>query len=98
MPEELVAALKPEYVAGVVGWLVHEEQPDSGLVIECGAGYAAAVRRERAEGWSGQLEHLTDEAVRAGLQQAQDYSRPAYPTSPADSTTAVMAKLQQAKL
>jgi len=44
MPAEAIEALKPEYVAPFVAWLMHEECPDSGNLYEVGAGYIAKQR------------------------------------------------------
>jgi len=44
MPPEAIEALKPEYVAPFVAWLMHEECPDSGNLYEVGAGYIAKQR------------------------------------------------------
>ena len=38
---EQIEALKPDYVAPFVAWLMHEECPDSGNLYEVGAGYIA---------------------------------------------------------
>lgn len=44
MPKELVEALKPEYVAPLVAFLVHESCPESGSLFEVGAGYICKNR------------------------------------------------------
>lgn len=44
MPKELVEALRPEYVAPLVGLLSHEKCPESGQLYEVGAGYVAKLR------------------------------------------------------
>ncbi len=62
-------------------------------MIECGAGWAAAVRRERAGGWSVAPAALTPELLRDNLEKAKDFSQPAYPTSPSDSTGTIVAEL-----
>lgn len=49
MPPDLVAALKPEYVAPVVLLLGHESCPDTGAIFEVGAGWVAQVRWQRNE-------------------------------------------------
>jgi len=44
MPKELVEALKPDYVAPLVAVLCHENCPETGSLIEVGAGYIAKER------------------------------------------------------
>ncbi|PVD20051.1 hypothetical protein C0Q70_20545 [Pomacea canaliculata] len=50
MPQELVDALKPEYVAPLVVYLCHESCPVSGKLFELGAGWFSQTRFERAKG------------------------------------------------
>ena len=44
MPKEVVAALKPEFVAPFVAYLCHDKCEDSGALYEVGAGYIARNR------------------------------------------------------
>ena len=44
MPQELVDALRPEYVAPLVALLVHEQCPDQGALFEVGGGYVCKNR------------------------------------------------------
>lgn len=39
MPEEVVNALKPEYVAPLVGWLCHDSCQENGGLFEAAAGW-----------------------------------------------------------
>jgi len=50
MPADLVASLKPEYVAPVVLWLCHEQCQENGGLFEVGAGWIGKLRWERSEG------------------------------------------------
>ncbi len=45
MPPDLVAALKPEFVAPVLLVLGHDSCTDNGSIYEVGAGWVAKVRR-----------------------------------------------------
>ena len=51
MPPDLVAALKPEYVAPVVAYLAHESVADTGAIFELGAGWVSRVRWQRSQVW-----------------------------------------------
>jgi len=44
MPAEVVEALKPEYVAPIVGFLAHDSCEDNGGLYEVGAGYVCKMR------------------------------------------------------
>ncbi|KAI9338947.1 hypothetical protein DFJ73DRAFT_798133 [Zopfochytrium polystomum] len=50
MSAAALAALKPEYVVPVVGYLAHARCAEQGGLIRAGAGVVAKVRRERARG------------------------------------------------
>ena len=50
MPEDVVKALSPEYVAPLVAFLVSEENKTNGGIFEVGAGWVAKLRWERAHG------------------------------------------------
>merc|ERR1712159_197354 len=61
MPEEVVKALAPEYVAPFVGYLSHESCQDNGGLFEVGAGYIAKQRWQRSEGVQYQINGFTPE-------------------------------------
>ena len=50
MPPEMVEALKPEYVAPLIGYLCHETNQETGSVFECGSGWVSKVRWQRTGG------------------------------------------------
>ncbi|EJD06396.1 multifunctional beta-oxidation protein [Fomitiporia mediterranea MF3/22] len=51
MPPDMLAGLKPEFVAPFVAALCHPDAPDaSGRVFEVGAGFIAEIRWERSKG------------------------------------------------
>lgn len=50
LPPDLIERLKPEYVAPFVALMAKESFIDTGLVVEVGAGFAAAVRWQRSPG------------------------------------------------
>ena len=49
MPPEMAAALSPNCVVPVGAYLVHEECPDNGVVVETGAGWAGKTRLQRSK-------------------------------------------------
>ena len=49
-PEEMVQAVKPEYVAPLVAALCSEKPPATGQLYEAGSGWFAATRWQRARG------------------------------------------------
>ncbi|WP_374689152.1 SDR family NAD(P)-dependent oxidoreductase [Promineifilum sp.] len=96
LPPDLVAALKPEYVAPLVAWLCHERNTATGQTFEVGAGWVSRVRWQRAQGAFFPLgENLTPEAIAAQWDTVQDFTDPAYPTSPMDSFAPVVGNLQK---
>jgi len=50
MPEEIVQALKPDYVTPLAVWLSHEQCKESGQVFEAGAGWFGKVMQYRSKG------------------------------------------------
>ena len=48
MAQEILEAVKPDYIVPLVGVLAHEKCPDSGKVYEVGGGWIAELRLERA--------------------------------------------------
>lgn len=50
MPQELVDALKPEFITPLVVFLSHEKCPETGRVFEAGAGWYGTVQQYRSRG------------------------------------------------
>ena len=97
MPPEMVAALRPEYIAPVVCYLCHESCPDNGAVYEVGGGWVAKVRQERAAGAFIPISKgVTIESVQQHWADAGDFDKEgsSYPTSPNDAFGAIMQNLQ----
>ena len=50
LPQDLMDALKPEYVAELVAWLAHESCQETGGLFEVGGGFYSKLRFERTQG------------------------------------------------
>lgn len=50
MPPDVLAVLKPEYVAPIVAYLCHESCTTTGALYEMGGGYFTALRWQRSQG------------------------------------------------
>jgi NAD(P)-dependent dehydrogenase (short-subunit alcohol dehydrogenase family)/acyl dehydratase len=102
LPQDLVDALKPEYVAPLVAYLCHEACEESGAAYELGAGWYSRVRWQRSEGASvpsrggAYLPTIEDVAARWAKINSFESGQPSYPTSPQDSFGPIMANLSEA--
>jgi 3-hydroxyacyl-CoA dehydrogenase/3a,7a,12a-trihydroxy-5b-cholest-24-enoyl-CoA hydratase len=95
LPPELVAALRPEYVAPLVAYLCHESSLETGHTFEVGAGWVARVRWQRGRGAFFPLgETLTPEAIAERWAEIDNFDEPTYPETPTDSFAPVVSNLQ----
>lgn len=90
MPKELTEALKPEYVAALVAYLVHDSCEESGALIEVGAGFIAKQRWQRTEGVLLEPERITPEDIKKSWGQISDFSKATFPTSNQDAMGVIM--------
>lgn len=98
MPQEMVDALRPEFVAPVVAYLSHESCESSGQVYELGAGWVAELRWQRSKGGFLPFGDASPEAVSKIWEQVTNYDdEPEYPESTQDSFGPVMANLERYK-
>jgi len=96
MPPEVLAALKPEFVAPLVGFLTHESVNENGSLFELGAGYVTKLRYERSKGAVFKAdESFTPASVAAKWGQICDFTNPSYPSGITD--TDWLGLLEQAK-
>jgi NAD(P)-dependent dehydrogenase (short-subunit alcohol dehydrogenase family)/putative sterol carrier protein len=95
LPPDLVKALKPEYVAPLVGWLCHESSTENGSIFEVGAGWVAKLRWQRTSGQSFPLNaEFTPEDVRDKWSVITDFNNAEYPVSGQDAFAKIMANLE----
>ena len=101
MPKEVVDALKPDYVAPFVAWLVSDQCDENGSLYEVGAGYIAKHRTQQSAGVQFDVDNLTPEKIRDQWSGVNQFERGATnPTSNQDMMATVMTNLeakQQAK-
>lgn len=88
MPQDLLDALKPEYVAPLVLWLCHESCQENGSVFEVGAGWIGKLRWERTVGAiiRQQNRPMTPEAVRDEWSKICDFDNATKPKTIQEST------------
>lgn len=99
MPEEMLEALRPEFVSPVVAYLCHEDTEANGGIYELGAGWVAALRWQRAKGGVLPHKNATIESVKDIWEKVEDFeTEPEFPETTQDSFPPVMAALEQAKL
>eukprot|EP01129_Flabellula_baltica_P015175 TRINITY_DN7543_c0_g1_i1.p1 TRINITY_DN7543_c0_g1~~TRINITY_DN7543_c0_g1_i1.p1 ORF type:complete len:421 (-),score=108.92 TRINITY_DN7543_c0_g1_i1:190-1452(-) len=80
IPEDLINALKPEYVSPLVLYLGHDSCPETGKIFEVGGGCIAQVRWNRSEGVTFPLgQEITPEQVRDNFDTVTDFSTSSYP-------------------
>ncbi|KAJ6104390.1 hypothetical protein N7523_010710 [Penicillium sp. IBT 18751x] len=86
MPPDVLENLKPDWVVPLVAALVHSSNTtESGGIYEVGGGHMAKLRWERAKGALLKTdESLTPGAIARKWNDVNDFSKPEYPTGPAD--------------
>ncbi|XP_077455960.1 peroxisomal multifunctional enzyme type 2 isoform X2 [Stigmatopora argus] len=97
MPPDLVAALKPEYVAPMVLWLCHEQCQENGGLFEVGAGWIGKLRWERTQGCITRQKNqpMTPEVVRDQWDKVCDFTDSTKPTSIQESLQSVVSVLSK---
>ncbi|NXD90647.1 DHB4 enzyme, partial [Chaetorhynchus papuensis] len=97
MPQDLVDAFKPEYVAPLVVWLCHESCAENGSLFEVGAGWIGKLRWERSLGAivRGKNQPMTPEAVRAKWEKVCDFDNASKPRTIQESISVLSDALSQ---
>jgi len=90
MPEDMLNALKPEYVAPVVGYLCHESCKETGGIFELGAGWVAKLRWARSKGAVMPPKDSSIEAVAKMWPKVINFDGETHPESTQDTFPPVM--------
>ncbi|SEP67042.1 3-hydroxyacyl-CoA dehydrogenase / 3a,7a,12a-trihydroxy-5b-cholest-24-enoyl-CoA hydratase [Solimonas aquatica] len=99
LPPELIAALKPEYVSPLLGWLCHEDCKESGSLFEVGAGYIGKLRWERSKGRSLPLGRpFSAEDVARHWAQIGDFTDAEHPGNINESMAPLLANMNSKSL
>lgn len=99
MPEELVQAFKPEYVAPLVLLLCSDKTPapPTGYLFEVGSGWQARTRWQRSGGHGFPVDvKLTPEHVQANWSKIVNFNdgRADYPETPQEGLKSIMANME----
>lgn len=97
MPPDFINALKPEYVAPLVLWLTHEECSENGSLFECGSGWMAKLRWQKAKGKVVRQkdQEMTPEAVRDNWGIITDFTEHSFPDSIQSGNKEVYAAMSE---
>ncbi|NXN81659.1 DHB4 enzyme, partial [Bombycilla garrulus] len=97
MPQDLVDAFKPEYVAPLVVWLCHQSCAENGSLFEVGAGWIGKLRWERSLGAivRGKNQPMTPEAVRDKWEKVCDFDNASKPRTIQESISVLSDALSQ---
>ncbi|NWW25573.1 DHB4 enzyme, partial [Falcunculus frontatus] len=97
MPQDLVDAFKPEYVAPLVVWLCHDSCAENGSLFEVGAGWIGKLRWERSLGAivRGKNQPMTPEAVRDKWEKVCDFDNASKPRTIQESISVLSDALSQ---
>eukprot|EP00591_Stephanopyxis_turris_P000141 CAMPEP_0195520254 /NCGR_PEP_ID=MMETSP0794_2-20130614/16482_1 /TAXON_ID=515487 /ORGANISM="Stephanopyxis turris, Strain CCMP 815" /LENGTH=302 /DNA_ID=CAMNT_0040649573 /DNA_START=36 /DNA_END=944 /DNA_ORIENTATION=+ len=95
MPENMVKALKPDYVAPLVLYLCHEDTEENGGLFEVGAGWMAKLRWQRTKGHAFDIDSgVSPEQIADKFDKITDFEDGDFPDSTQSSLGIVMSQLQ----
>ncbi|MCB1646831.1 MAG: SDR family oxidoreductase [Pseudomonadales bacterium] len=95
MPQEIVDALRPEFVTPLVIKLCDENSTETCGLFEVGAGFMAKLRWERTQGVNfGLSESFTAEDVEAAWDKITDFTDATHPSSIGEANATMMANLR----
>lgn len=94
MPEEMVQAMSPDFVAPLVALLASDKAPSNGHVFETGCGWIGRVRWQRSAGHGFPVDvKMTPEHIVEHWEDITSFEKgtPTNPSSSAEATMAIMA-------
>lgn len=98
MPEEMVQAFKPDYIAPLVVALCSDKAPDpTGNLYEVGSGWVGRTRWQRSGGHGFPVDvKLTPEAVASKFEKIVNFDdgRADNPADPSDGLKSIMANME----
>ncbi|KAJ7335672.1 hypothetical protein JRQ81_013613 [Phrynocephalus forsythii] len=97
MPQDMLDAFKPEYVAPLVLWLCHENCQENSGLFEVGAGWIGKLRWERSLGSIVRQKNLamTPEDVRNNWEKISNFDNAAHPRTIQESVSLLNDVLSQ---
>ena len=98
LPEEVVQALKPEYIAPLVSALGSDKAPTNGALFEVGSGFVSRLRWQRSGGVSFPTNvKLEPEHIAAEWKNIVNFDTPrsTHPDSPAEATALLMENVNK---
>jgi 3-hydroxyacyl-CoA dehydrogenase/3a,7a,12a-trihydroxy-5b-cholest-24-enoyl-CoA hydratase len=98
MPPDLVAALKPEFVAPLVLYLCHEKTDVNGAVFEVGAGWISRLRWQRTQGAFLDPRQLSMETLAKNWSTVNDWKNATNPSTVQDTIPRIMEHIQKVGL
>ncbi len=94
LPEDLVKALKPEYVSPLVAWLCHQDCKENGSLFEVGGGYFGKLRWERTEGKTYRVgRNITPETISGAWKTITDFGKSTHPADVNESLAPILANV-----
>jgi len=97
MPKEMLDALRPEFVAPVVAYLVHESCEETGGVFELGAGWVSKLRWQRTLGGSIPANDISPEGVVKVWDDICNFDKSEFPVNINDGFPHIMENVEKYK-
>ncbi|XP_023954349.1 peroxisomal multifunctional enzyme type 2 [Bicyclus anynana] len=98
LPPEMFQAMKPELIAPVVAYMVHESFPDTGVIIDSTLGFASKAHLVRSSGAPLRKKHtdpVTIESVKEKWAEAVNMEKAKHFDKMADVTIDLVSSLQE---